>query len=185
MVNVKHQPREGGMMVSRTLKLLALGAVVAFVFASEQAFAQTVTTTFQVSATINANCLQQAATNIDHGVYDPLAGDDDATGAITVRCTKGTPYTVALNVGTGGGSFVTRTLDGGGGETLGFNLYTTAARNVIWGDGTNTSQTVPGTGAGLGIPETQSHTVYSRIPTGQTTAAPSTYSSTIQVSITY
>jgi spore coat protein U-like protein len=172
-------------MVSRTKKYLVLGAVVALGFASEKAYAQTtVNTAFQVSATVNANCLQQAATNIDHGVYDPLAGDDDATGTITVRCTNGTPYTVTLNVGSGGGSFATRTLSGTGG-TLNYNLYRDAARNQVWGDGSGTTNTVIGTGAGLGVPQQQSHTVYSRIPTGQDTAAPGNYASTIQVSITY
>jgi len=171
-------------MVPKAVKCLVLGAVVALGFASEQAFAQTVTTTFQVSATVNANCIQQAATNIDHGVYDPLAADDDATGTVTVRCTNGTPYTVALNVGTGGGSFATRTLSGTGG-TLDYNLYRNAARNEVWGDGSGATYTVPGTGAGLGVPQQQSHPVYSRIPTGQDTAAPGSYNSTIQVSITY
>jgi len=172
-------------MVSKTLKYLVLGAVVALGFAPEQSIAQTtVDTSFQVLATVNANCLQQAATNINHDVYDPMAlGDDDAAGTITVRCTNGTPYTVALNVGTGGGTFVTRTLDNAGSK-LNYNLYYDSNRTNVWGDSVGVN-TVSGTGAGLGVPQQQSHPVYSRIPAGQYTAAPGSYSSTIQVSITY
>lgn len=172
-------------MVSKTVKQLALGAAVALGFMGDRASAETVNTSFQVSATVHANCLQQAATDISHDVYDPLAADDDATGTITVRCTNGTPYSIALNVGTGGGSFGTRTLDDTAGGKLNFNLYRNAVRNEVWGDGSSSTYTVSGTGAGLGVPQEQSHTVYSRIPAGQNTVAPGSYSSIILVSITY
>jgi spore coat protein U-like protein len=172
-------------MVSRTKKYLVLGAVVAFGFASEQALAETVNTNFQVLARVNANCLHQTASDIDHGVYDPLAAaDDDAAGAISVACTNGTSYTVGLDVGDGGGDYTTRTLDGACAK-LNFNLYRNAGRSEVWGDGTGGSHLVSGIGAGLGIPQSQSHDVYSRIPKEQFLAVPGSYSSTIEVTITY
>ncbi|MGH8651890.1 MAG: spore coat protein U domain-containing protein [Gammaproteobacteria bacterium] len=42
-----------------------------------------------------------------------------ATPPVSVSCTNGTPYTVAFNVATGGGSFATRTMASGG-NTLAF-----------------------------------------------------------------
>lgn len=172
-------------MNTRIFKQLLVGVVATMGLISAQAFAAQVQTTFQVTATVNAVCNNQAATNIAHGVYDPTSGtDNDATGTITVRCTKDTPFTIALNVGTGGGSFATRTLASGG-DTLNFNLYREAGRTTIWGDGTGGSNTVAGTGLGLGVPQAVSNTVYSRIPNSQTTVPPGSYSSTIQVTITY
>ena len=61
-------------------------------------------------------------------------GHHDSTSTIGVNCTGTTPYSIDLDVGSGGGSFVNRTLANGTGGTLIYNLYTTAARTVVWGD---------------------------------------------------
>ena len=61
---------------------------------------------------------------------------------------------------------------GPGGDKLGYNLYTTAARNVIWGDGTAGTVTLPTS------PSASPVTVYGRIFMLQSARAGS-YSDTI------
>jgi spore coat protein U-like protein len=119
---------------------------------------------------------------LNFGTYDPTSGTT-LTGSSTVNvyCTSGTPYTAALNVGSGGGSFTTRTIASGS-DTLNYNLYRDAARTQIWGDGTGSTFTVTGTGAGVLTANPIS--VYGAIPTGQD-KPPGSYTSTITVTVTY
>lgn len=63
-----------------------------------------------------------SATNLAFGNYDPSSGTAlDGSSTVNVSCTNGTAYTVSLNVGTGGGSFTTRTMALGR-NTLNYNL---------------------------------------------------------------
>jgi spore coat protein U-like protein len=153
---------------------LSLGAASAVPAATD-------TTTFTVSASIVADCNLSAA-NLSFGAYDASSGTPlDATSSINVYCSNGLTYDVALNIGSGGGTFATRTLASGG-NTLNFNLYSNAGRSSIWGDGTGSTATVAGSGAGLLTAAT--HTVYGRIPSGQERTDGS-YASTITVTVTF
>ena len=70
---------------------------------------------------------------MDFGVFNGV-GNLTGTADINVRCTDGVGYTVALDVGTGGGNIATgRLLDGPGTETLTYNLYSDPAHTIIWG----------------------------------------------------
>ena len=83
---------------------LAAGVLAAGVAQS----ATTTTTTFAVTATVQATC-SAAATPLAFGAYTPGAGGLTGNSAINVKCTKNTPYTVALNAGTTpGGAFPRR-----------------------------------------------------------------------------
>lgn len=141
----------------------------------------TVTTTFTVTATIVPSCLI-SATNVGFGNYSPSAATAlTSTSTVTINCTDGTPFTVALNVGTGGGAFTGRKMLNGS-NTLTYNLYTTSGNTAVWGDGTGSTVTVAGTGNGLLTPNNL--TVYGTIPTGQDVPT-GTYTSTITASVTY
>jgi spore coat protein U-like protein len=109
--------------------------------------AATAINTFTVQAVINAAC-NVSATTLNFGAYDPASGTA-LTGSSTVNvyCTAGTPYAAALNIGSGGGSFTTRTIASGS-DTLNYNLYRDSARTQVWGDGTGSTFTVAGTGSG-------------------------------------
>jgi spore coat protein U-like protein len=98
-----------------------------------------------------------------------------------VFCTSGTPYAAALNVGSGGGSFATRTIANGG-NTLNYNLFRDAARSQVWGDGSGSTFTVSGTGSGL--LSANNLTVYGEIAIAQD-KPPGTYTSTVTVTVTY
>ena len=143
--------------------------------------AATDTATFSVTANIVDACDVQA-TNHAFGAYSPSSSTAlDATSTLSVYCTVGTPYALALNIGTGGGTFTGRKMVSGGNELV-YNLYTSAARTTVWGDGSGATGTVSGTGTGLLTAST--HTVYGRIGVNQD-ANPGSYSSTVTVTLTF
>jgi spore coat protein U-like protein len=162
------------------LRVVLSTAALALVAASA-APAATDTTTFTVTANIVADC-NLSATNLSFGTYDAASGSPlDATSAVSVYCSNGLSYDVALNIGSGGGTFVTRTLADGG-NTLNYNLYSNAGRSTIWGDGTGSTAIVSGSGTGLLSAVT--HNVYGRVASGQDRAVGS-YASTITVTVTF
>jgi spore coat protein U-like protein len=161
-------------------RVAAAAALVALV-ASAIGHAGTATGTFTVQAVINSAC-NVSATTLNFGAYNPSGASAlDGTSTISVYCTSGSAYTAALSVGSGGGTFATRTLASGG-NTLTFNLYRDAAYSQIWGDGSASTYTVAGTGAGLLTANTI--TVYGEIPISQDKPV-GTYSSTVTVTISY
>ena len=127
-----------------------------------------------------------SATGIDFGNYNPVAvGDNDSTGTVRVRCTLlvalAGSYTIELNKGSSS-TYAPRKLTNGA-STLNYNIYTTNARNVIWGDGTGGSQSVTTNfTALLGIDQTTN--VYGRIPAGQN-AVIGSYSDLITVTLVF
>jgi spore coat protein U-like protein len=143
--------------------------------------AATTTTTFPVSAVINSACSVTAST-LSFGAYNPTSGSPlDGTSAISVYCTVGSAYTVALDIGSGGGVYTARTIANGA-NVLDYNLYTSGAHTTVWGDGTGATSTVGGSGAGLLTASTQ--TVYGRVSALQDKPA-GTYTSTITVTVTF
>jgi len=162
-----------------SLLTLALGTM-----ATGAVHSATTTTTFAVTATVLSKC-SATATALPFGAYTPGAGALTANGTISVKCTKSTPYTVALNAGsTAGGAFAQR-LMASGVNTLQYNLFTTAAFGTVFGDGTGGTGTNAGTGAGVATANTV--TVYGQLldSAANQTAVPASYSDTITVTVTY
>lgn len=137
--------------------------------------------TFTASATVVADC-NISATPLDFGSVGLLTGNRDAASTLTVQCTASAPYSIALNAGTGNGANVAarRMTRSGGQQTVGYQLYSDAARTVPWGDGSRGTSTVGGTGTGTAQPLN----VYGRIPP-QVTPTPGTYADTVTATITY
>ena len=160
--------------------MLAFAALVA----SGLSQAGTASNTFQVTATINSSCtVSGTALNFGSSI-DPLAAATpiDATSALSVKCTNTTPYTVALNAGANAGGasvFSARTMKSGT-NSLAYQLYLDSGRSSVWGDSTNTSSTVSGTGTG----NTQSLTIYGRLPS-LANVVPGSYTDTVTVTISY
>ena len=164
---------------SAALTASALGLMLAA--GTSHVDAATDTATFTVTANIVDACDVQA-TNHAFGTYAPGAGTAlDATSTLSVYCTVGTAYALALNIGTGGGTFTGRKMLSGAQELV-YNLYTTAARSTVWGDGSGSTSTVSGTGVGMLTAFT--HTVYGRIGTAQD-VQPGSYTSTVTVTLTF
>ncbi|RYG87931.1 SCPU domain-containing protein, partial [bacterium] len=121
-------------MMRATSTLLAVVGLGSLLMVSHppDASAASANTTFAVQASVLSSC-SVTALPLVFGVYSPTAASPvDASTTISVFCTLNSAYTLKLNVGTGGGTYATRTLTDGS-NTLNFNLYTTSARSSIWG----------------------------------------------------
>ncbi len=160
---------------SRVFGLLAVSVAaavpLAFVAAPAQAATATTTTTFQVTATVVAGCTV-SANNIVFGNYNSQATAAlNGNAVITLYCTDGVPFTIALDAGQhagGASNFSARAMSDGtaGDPLLGYQIYTDSGHTIVWGDGTNTSAPVTGTGTGPAAAVTE--TMYGVVPAGQT-----------------
>jgi len=150
--------------LERTSKLKALVLwfiVLAFVLIGQQARA----------CTINF-------TGVNFGSYDVFSNaEQHGVGNIDVNCDIHIGYTIAL--GASNGSFTQRVLRSGT-HSLNYNLFTASNRALVWGDATNGTATVSGSGTGNSL----NHVVYGHIPPRQI-VYPGSYSDTITVVITF
>jgi spore coat protein U-like protein len=174
--------RVGAMINTRRFKqAAALVIAITAGLGSPLSYAATASTTFAVQASILSAC-SLTATPLVFGVYSPTGGGNiDNTSVVSVFCTVGTSFTLKLNIGTGGGTYATRTLSNGS-DTLNYNLYTTSGRTTVWGDGTASTGTV--TGSGTGLLTASTHTVHGRLPPGQD-VPPGSYQSVVTVTLEY
>jgi len=136
----------------------------------------TATTTFQVTATVNATCLI-SATNLAFGTY--TGTQVDATSTITVTCTNTTAWNIGLSAGTCPGATVTTRCMLNGTAHLNYAMYRDASRTLNWGNTVGTD-TLAGTGSG----SAQVNTVFGRVPAGAF-PAPGGYLDTITATITF
>jgi spore coat protein U-like protein len=134
------------------------------------------------SVAARAQC-SVTATPVSFGTYLPFSAmPTDSTGGVAVACRgfRG-PYTIALNTGlSGSGSFANRRMRRSN-FFLPYQLYTNAARNLVWGDGTSGTAAVSGTCLGVC---SNLDTVYGRIQARQV-ARPGAYADTIVVTVTF
>ncbi|MFO1467265.1 MAG: spore coat protein U domain-containing protein [Steroidobacteraceae bacterium] len=146
--------------------------------------AATSVATFGVRTNLQGNC--RATVNaLAFPAYTPGAGARTANTTIGVRCTRNTAFTVSLDAGTtAGASFAQRLMALGAGR-LQYNLYTTAARTTVFGDGSASTAVRTGTGAGLAT--VRNVRVFGSLPdsAANQAAAPGAYSDTITVTVSY
>jgi spore coat protein U domain-containing protein, fimbrial subunit CupE1/2/3/6 len=110
------------------------------------------------------------------GTYNPLTGQNvDSTGGVDVVCLPPAPYTISISPGQG--SYAARLMTSGT-YHLAYNLYTSASRSVVWGDGTGGSSSVGGSGA------TASYPIYGRIPASQNVGI-GAYADALLVTVTF
>jgi spore coat protein U-like protein len=127
------------------------------------------------------------APTLGFGSYTPGSGASlNINTTVSIACSKGTPFTIALNGGTG--TVAQRVMkDGLPGDSLQYNLYTDNTYSTVFGDGSGTSKTVATTGTGMGTPVVT--TVFGLLQDSgfnQANAGPSAgYTDTITVVVTY
>jgi spore coat protein U-like protein len=156
----------GGLLGALALGLQAIPAIAA-----------TQTSTFAVTATVQATCLI-AATALAFPVYTGVV--ETATSTITLTCTNTTSYNVGLSAGLGTGATVTaRHMTGPAAAVLNYGLFSNATWTTNWG-ATIGTDTVTGIGNGAAQPIT----VYGQAAAGQY-VAPGAYTDTITATITY
>ena len=117
-------------------------------------------------------------TEVNFGSYDVFSNVAlHSAGNIDMNCPIGVGYHITLTAGSG--TFSKRVMSSGA-HSLNYNLFTAANRVLVWGDATNGSATVSGSGTGVRV----NHVVYGQIPPQQNVPAGS-YSDTITVVITF
>ena len=161
--------------VGRAALILAASAL------PQAAMAATATSSLNVTATVTANCTVSTSA-LAFGSVNVIGGTNvDGAGGLTITCTNGTGWSAAAGVGAGSGASFTNRRMTAGANTLNYNLYTTAARTIVWGDGTASTGTLAGTGTGAA----QSVAVYGRVGSGQTSVPAGSYADTVAVTVTY
>lgn len=139
--------------------------------------------------TVTCSC-SVSTSNVQFGLHNPLStSNNDVAGNVRVSCGGVVglliPYRIDITKG-GGPSYANRRMSSGA-NTLAYNLYQDNNRQIVWGDGTGTSQSVNSgiTLDVLGSSLPNDHPVYGRIPGSQTTVVPGAYSDSISVTLTY
>jgi spore coat protein U-like protein len=156
--------------------IIAAVAALTLGFATTAANATTATTTFAVTANVQANCTITAAP-LAFGNYTGAV--NNAASTITATCTNTTPYNVGLNAGTATGATVTNRSMVNGANLLNYKITSDAGHSTNWGNTIGTD-TVTGTGSGAA----QTLNVYGQIPAAQF-VTPGAYSDTITATLTY
>jgi len=110
-----------------------------------------------------ANSCSAYASGISFGNY--YGSVVDITGTITVTCTSGQAYDIALNAGLASGATITTRSMQNGSSLLGYQMFSNSARTTNWGNSSSTGW-VAGTGTG----GAQVYTIYAQIPAGATGA---------------
>ena len=106
--------------------------------ASAPAFAASATSNFSVTATVSNNCTITTAA-ISFGSYDPVVTNAstplDATGSVTITCTKGAATTIGLNAGNNGANATGTTRAMKAATTyLSYEIYQETGRTTVWGN---------------------------------------------------
>lgn len=143
--------------------------------------AATDSTSFNVKLTVTSTCdiSTVPATDIEFGSHSSTSTNLDTTGALTVNCTNGTPYTIGLNDGIHDSSGVRRMAGQDANNTgvyVPYQLYTDSGRTAVWNSDTST---YGGTGSG----SNQAVTIYARVASANFTAGD--YLDTVTATITY
>ena len=170
----------------RSSRTLLVGLALVSAMAATPAMADTVSSTFQVTVTIQKACTVTAgaASNISLGTVAATATDLTGNNTIAVNCSKTTPYFIGLapsNASTSGAGEMSGT--GANVDKVGYQLRSTAGTSgTIWGN-TATATSVGNGVAGTGTGASQSHTVYVTAPSANFT--PDTYTDVVTVNVNF
>ena len=160
------------------------GVAVAIAAWTARPAAASASASLTVSASVANNCTISTAA-LAFGAYDPVvthaSANLDATGTVTIACTKGASSTIGLSLG-GNATGSTRRLSDGAGTPsyLTYEMYQDSGRTTVWGDA----------GAALLTPAAapskaaRNFTVYGRVTANQDVPAGS-YSDTITATVNF
>jgi spore coat protein U-like protein len=135
-----------------------------------------------------ASCTVEAS-GLDFGQYlGASSAPSDITGTILVTCTAtgSSAVPVTFNIALAGVDADGSRRIASGQSVLRYHLYLDQARTVPWGDGSNGTSTIGGSGAASAAsPLRQSFTVYGRLLARQTGARAGRHSGVVPVLLTY
>ena len=122
-----------------------IGCAVVALAAESRLIGQSATASLTVSASVSKNCTITTAP-VTFGAYDPVTANAtaplDATGTVTVTCTKGAVAKVGLGTGSNAEG-TTRRMTGGAAAFLTYELYQDSAHATVWGDTASTGLDIP------------------------------------------
>jgi spore coat protein U-like protein len=134
----------------------------------------------------DAKACTLTAAGIAFGAYDPRsAAGNGNPGMVNLVCPAGVTAPIAALGGGLSGAVDRREMRSSTGETLQYNLYTTAARTVVWGNGTlgTVSQALSGNSVSGGS-RSFSRTIFGRRP-GRQNVGPGSYSDMVTLTVTF
>ena len=155
----------------------AIAAVVA-----TPALAATTTNTMPVSVNVINSCTV-AATPMSFGAPTTIGSANiDTTSTISLVCTNGATYDVALDQGLNASSGQ-RFMSNGAATPVKvpYNVFSDAVRSAAWGSTTGTN-TVAGSAGVSGLVVL---TAYGRIPSSATSVGAGSYTDTVTVTVTF
>ncbi len=160
--------------MKKTLQTRLALTTMAALMANGAAQAETTNSNFQVGVDVVATCSISAADMTFSQITTGTTSANDAQSELTVNCSDGAPYSVALSNGdnySGG-----RRLSNGA-TFINYELYKDNSRSALWS--TASALSAMGTGSN------QTHTVYGRILAGQAVPNMGSYADTIVATVTY
>jgi spore coat protein U-like protein len=156
-------------LFSRTLRNTILGTTaIWFVVLSQPLFAA-------------SSCSFTSITAVSFGTYNVFSAlpNTGGVGSINIHCQSGGGPSLVVTLSTGQSNTYSSRVMRSGSNSLNYNLYTSATRTVVWGDGTGGSSVMT---APNNITTTLS--VFGQIPAGQD-ATVGTYADSITVVVNF
>lgn len=165
-------------MFKQSALLAALISVLA-----APAMADTKTAGFDVKLNVKKACLISAS-ELNFGDHDfNETANIDVDSTITVKCTRGTSYSVTLNAGTTPSNTETarkmKGTTGGNADLVPYALFSDSNRTTNWG----TAAGMPA--SALGNNANQTLTVYGRVLPSALNVQPDAYIDTVTATVTY
>lgn len=142
--------------------------------ASGSSFAASATSSFDVGIQVLATCSISATNMTFTSITTGTTSNNDATSSLTVNCSNGTSYTIALD---NGANYMTNRRLVSNGSYINYQLYSDSSRSTQW------NSTVTKTGVGSG--GDQSHTVFGRVPSGQPVPQTGSYADLVTATVSY
>jgi spore coat protein U domain-containing protein, fimbrial subunit CupE1/2/3/6 len=178
----QNQPPGNRQNISWPRVIVATTLTLLFGVSSGSHAAGSASANLSVSASVANNCTISTSP-LAFGAYDPVVANAssnlDATGMVTVACTKGATATIGLGLGSNA-SGNTRRMTDGSTNFLTYEVYQDSSRSAVWGN----------SGAELLSPSaapsksTRDFTVYGRIPSNQDVPAGS-YADTVTATVNF
>jgi spore coat protein U-like protein len=127
------------------------------------------------------SCSFTSLSPVSFGAYNVFSKfpNNNGVGSITILCQSGGGPSFVVKLSTGqGNSYASRVMVSGG-NRLNYNLYTSAARTVVWGDGTGGSNVMTAAKRSTTV-----LSVFGQIPAGQD-ATVGTYVDNVTVTVNF
>lgn len=138
------------------------------------------TAPFTMQTTLQPRCILGVSQNVAFGTVANITSNIDAVGVLSVQCTLGTGYKIALSAGNGAGATTAlRRMTGPGSTQVTYALFGNAGRTQIWGENLDVD-TVGGSGNG----SAEAIAVYGRVAP-QISPAAGAFTDTVIVTVYY